>query len=116
MLKMNVADHLKRQGVEDVVRYLKGKGFAYHVINRVLMNKVLSINYDVLEKLCTVCGCTPNDLFVWTPDEKTTLAGDHPLHTLKPKEVIPTPVERIKKLPLHKLEKLKEFMDGLERE
>jgi hypothetical protein len=32
------------------------------------------------------------------------------------KPVVPSPVDRIKKLPVSKLEKLQEFMDKLEKE
>jgi len=41
---------------------------------------------------------------------------DHPLPTLKAKDEVVNRVDRIKKLSVSKLEKLKEFMDGLEKE
>ncbi len=116
MLKMNVAAFLQRRGIENPVKYLRERNMPYQVINKVLMNKTDGIKYKVLEKLCIECGCTPDELMTWIPDEGSPVGKDHPLQKLKPKQAEPSPVERIKKLPLHKMEKLKELLDGLEKE
>ena len=53
---------------------------------------------------------------LWEADDVIKPADDHPLQKLKPKPVVPSPVDRIKKLSVGKLEKLQEFMDKLEKE
>jgi DNA-binding Xre family transcriptional regulator len=115
MLKLNIETLLKSRGIDNASRYLVQKGMKYHTVNRLLTGKVVNVSYDTLEQLCVVCVCSLDDLFVW---HKTTegLPDDHPLYKLKPKEAVANPVDRIKGLSLKKLEKLREFMDGLEKE
>jgi DNA-binding Xre family transcriptional regulator len=115
MLKLNVSSLLRSRGIENAGRYLVQQGLAYHTANRLLTGKVESMTYETLEKLCLVCNCSPDELFVWVKDEGTTVAEDHPLQKLKPKVAMPSPVERIKKMSPAKLKKLQEFMDGLEK-
>ncbi len=116
MLKLNIAELLKGRGIDNPGRYLVEKGMAYHRVNRLLTGKTDSMSYPVLEELCRLCVCTPNELFVWEKDEAVAVADDHPLYALKPKVAVINPVDRVKNLPVSKLEKLKAFMDGLEKE
>ncbi|MBK6990930.1 MAG: helix-turn-helix transcriptional regulator [Chitinophagaceae bacterium] len=41
-------------------------GIPYHTVNWLLNHKLQNISYDMIEKLCFVCNCTPNELFVWS--------------------------------------------------
>lgn len=116
MLSLNVARLLQSRGIDNVSRYLVEKGMKYHTVNRLLSGKTDSLTYATIEQLCILCTCAPNELFVWRDNGSHALAKDHPLHTLKAKDEVVNPVERIKKLSVSKLEKLKEFMDGLEKE
>ena len=116
MLELNISGVLKSRGVDNASRYLVQKGMKYHTVNRLLTGKVDSMTYATLEQLCILCNCSPNDLFVWHSSEGANLREDHPLYKLKPKDEVVSPVERIKNLSLKKLEKLKDFMDGLEKE
>ena len=88
----------------------------YYAINRILTGKVDTITYATIEQFCLHCNCTPDDLFVWEPGDLINVADNHPLNKLKPKPVVPSPVDGTKKLPVNKLEKLQEFMDELEKE
>ena len=85
------------------------------VLARLVNNRSTIISYNTLKKLCLLCNCTPNDLFVWVPDKETTDADSKPLQKLKAKPRMPNPVERIKHLPLEKLQELQEFIDKLEK-
>ena len=116
MLKQNIASLLRTRGIEDASRYLVQQGMKYHTVNRILTGKVDTITYATIEQFCLHCNCTPDDLFVWEPGDLINVADNHPLNKLKPKPVVPSPVDRIKKLPVSKLVKLQEFMDELEKE
>jgi len=37
-------------------------GVSYNTLHRIKQNKVSSITFDVIEKICNNLGCTPNDL------------------------------------------------------
>ena len=116
MLKQNIASLLRTRGVEDASRYLVQQGMKYYAVNRILTGKVDTITYATIEQFCLHCNCTPDDLFVWEPGDLINVADNYPLNKLKPKPVVPSPVDRIKKLPVSKLVKLQEFMDELEKE
>ena len=116
MFLLNISELLKGRGIEQPAKFLMAHGLPYHTVNRLLTNKVQNVTYATIEKLCLVCTCTPDDLFVWRKDDATTVADDHPLHKLQPKVAVASPVDRIKKLPLAKLKKLQELLDGLEKE
>ena len=116
MIILNVTRLLKSRGIENVSRYLVEKGMKYHTVNRLLTGKTDSLSYATLEQLCLLCTCTPNELFVWTETNIDGVAKDHPLHKLKAKDEVVNPVERIKKLSVSKLEKLKGLLEELEKE
>jgi len=115
MLELNIPNLLKSRGVDNASRFLVKGGMKYHTVNRLLTGKVDSMTYATLEQLCILCNCTPDDLFVWKVDI-AGLPDDHPLYKLKPKDAVVNPVDRIKGLSPKKLEKLRELLDGLERE
>ncbi|HVT84728.1 MAG TPA: helix-turn-helix transcriptional regulator [Chitinophagaceae bacterium] len=115
MLKLNLISLLESRGVENPQRYLSGKGLPYYTVSRLVNNKLDKIPLATLEKLCMICNCTPDELFVWEPDAATTATADHPLQKLKAKPKKANPVDRIKKLPLEKIEQLQQFIDELEK-
>ncbi len=116
MLNLNVEALLKGRGIDNATKFLVAKGMTYQKANRLLKKKVDRIDYATMEQLCLDCNCTPDDLFVWVKDAAVSVPDDHALYKLKPKAAVVNPVERMKSLSVAKLEKLKEFMDGLERE
>lgn len=115
MLILNIISLLEAKGVVSPQQYLINAGISKHSVSRLVNNKTANISYDTLEKLCLVCKCTPDDLFVWVPDAATPDNNDNPLQKLKAKPKLGNPVERIKQLPLKKLQELQEFIDKLER-
>ncbi len=116
MLSLNVASLLKSRGIDNASKYLVQKGMKYHTVNRLLTGKTDSLTYATIEHLCILCTCTPNELFVWSEANIAGVAKDHPLHKLKAKDEVVNPVDRIKKLSVSKLEKLKGLLDELEKE
>lgn len=115
MLNFNLKALLESRGYGKPQTFLRTHGFSNYTISRIMNNKTVSITYDTLEKLCLLCQCTPDELFVWVPDEGKAVPPDHPIHKLKPKPKAPNPVERIKKLSPAKLEALQEMLDKLEK-
>ena len=116
MLYFQIQGFLKTRGIDDAQQFLSHNKMPYHQQNKILYNKVEVLNLSLLEKLCELCDCTPNDLLAWKPDEGHPLPSEHQLHKLAPKNPEPSPTDRIRKLPLHKLNKLKDMLDELEKE
>lgn len=116
MLILNVKALLQQQGHVYPQRHLVSHGFTQHTASRLLNNVTKTISYADLEKLCMLCRCTPDDLFVWEPGAGMENTEKNPLHKLRPKPNPHNPVESIKRLPLKKLQALQEFIEKLEKE
>ncbi len=114
MLEMNLKALLEGKGIENPQRYLVAGGLPYYTVSRLFNNKIQNVTYATLEKLCIICNCTIDELFVWTPGDGLADAKIA-LQKLKAKPAKPSPVERIKHLPVEKLEELQKFIDGLEK-
>lgn len=63
MLRLNVLPLLRAQGKPKYWLY-KQLGMSYQNFNRMVNNQTKSIRYEVIETLCQVLECTPNDLFI----------------------------------------------------
>ena len=74
MLRLKVVELLEQQGKTKYWLY-KQLGMSYQNFNRMANNKTKSIRYEMIETLCQVLECTPNDLFIIDfdqPEEKGT--------------------------------------------
>lgn len=66
MIKLNVDEILKQKGL---TRYKLFNALntippiSYTNFNNLLSNKIQSIKYEMIEKLCNILECEPNDLF-----------------------------------------------------
>ena len=65
---MNVLELLEKRGK---TKYWLNKqlGMSYTNFTRMVNNETQSIQYKNIEIMCLLLDCTPNDLFVLTPDE-----------------------------------------------
>ena len=63
MLRLNVLPLLRAQGKTKYWLY-KQLAMSYQNFNRMVNNQTKSIRYEVIETLCQVLECTPNDLFI----------------------------------------------------
>ena len=66
-MKINIKSILKSK--EKSVYWLaQNTGITYNHMLRICSHKTEGIRYDVLEKICQVLECTPNDIFQIEPD------------------------------------------------
>lgn len=63
MTRLAVLALLERQGKTKYWLY-KQLGMSYQNFNRMVNNETKSIRYEMIETLCQVLECTPDDLFV----------------------------------------------------
>lgn len=54
----------KRMRISEISRL---SGIPYSVVQRLYNDKVRSIDFENLDKLCMVLGCTPNELLEFIP-------------------------------------------------
>ena len=68
MIKLNVLELLEKR-VKTKYWLNKQLGMSYTNFTRMVNNETQSIQYKNIEIMCLLLDCTPNDLFVLTPDE-----------------------------------------------
>ena len=80
MIKLQIKELCELRGIKAPLTVLIKAGISQKVANDYLMGKKKQLLLSHIEKLCAVLRCTPNDLFIWTPDNA---AQDYPANTLQ---------------------------------
>ncbi len=62
MIKLRVAELLEEHKMTKYALY-KQLGMSYQNFNRMINNETRSIRYEMIETLCVIFDCKPNDLF-----------------------------------------------------
>ena len=68
MVTLDVLRLLEKKGKTKYWLY-KQLGMSYQNFNKMVQNETKSIRYDIIEALCQLLECTPNELFLFTEDE-----------------------------------------------
>jgi DNA-binding Xre family transcriptional regulator len=106
MLRLNLDRIFKVKGITKTNQYLiklgNSEGYASQLVN----GKSVSIRFDKLEMLCKAFNCTPNDLFDYSEDERSSLAAGHALHSISKSEAIGQVNKLLNDLPMEKIEEL----------
>jgi DNA-binding Xre family transcriptional regulator len=113
MLKLDLYRIFEDKGIENPNQFLKKNGLTAHTVSRLLNNKVSSISFKHLEKICLLLNCTLDDLFLWENEDKTGIYKDHSLQKLKRGRKRGNIVGKLKTLPSEKLSQVRDFIDGL---
>lgn len=64
MVKLRAAELLQKSGNSKYWLW-KQLGTSWQNMNKMLNNETKSIRYEVIETLCQIFECTPNDLFAF---------------------------------------------------
>ena len=113
MIKLNLLQALKSKGIENTNKFLHQCEIPYYTASKLLNNKVESINFKYLEKICLQLHCTIDDLFVWIPDTSNKSSENHPLYKLVEKPANETINQKIKQLPFDKIQQINNYIDEL---
>ena len=113
MLRFDLSHIMMHRGIDNPTRFLYKAGFTSSMASRLMSGQTESPNIRHISKLCRLLHCTPNDLYTYQPDGSGPLPADHPLQKLVRTETTATVAERLKTLPLEKLEALSQYIDML---
>ena len=69
MIKLNALELLKKKEKTKYWLY-KQLGMSYQNFNKMVNNETKSIQYEVVEKMCAILECTPNELLNYTEPNK----------------------------------------------
>ncbi|MCD9187051.1 MAG: helix-turn-helix transcriptional regulator [Pyrinomonadaceae bacterium] len=116
MLIFNPKRIFALRGVESASGMLARNGFLPSTATRFLQADTSLVKIRSIEKVCVLMNCTPNDLFEWKPDNKTVLAENHPLNTLKREGQMKNLRELLQDMPVEKLAEVENFVNNLKKE
>jgi len=83
MLEYNLQKIFKLRGISKPMGFLMKNGFTRATANSLAYRKQKTMKMHVMEKLCELFKCTPNDLMEWTPDSSEKDNAGHPLNGMK---------------------------------
>ncbi len=104
MIKYNFNRVFKARGIEKPFSYLAKAGFSQKFATKIKNDRVARLNMNVLEKLCILLRCTPNDLLEWIQEKDVQLDSAHPLQTLKRSEKVIDITKMLNSIPIEYLE------------
>ena len=67
MVKLNVLTLLEERHKTKYWLY-KQLGMSYQNFNNMIPNRTKSIKYEMIDALCQILECTPNELFIFTDE------------------------------------------------
>jgi DNA-binding Xre family transcriptional regulator len=114
MLIFDLAHVMENKGIENPTRLMLKAGFTRHTTHRLLYNKITTINYRSLEKLCVILNCTIDDLFTWKPDENLPEPEKLLLHKLTNRKSYRPIRAKLKNLSQEQLEQVGNFLQQME--
>lgn len=113
MLQYNFTKMFRLRGIEEPYYFLRKHGFSHNFTHRIANNKINSFSLEHLEKICTLLGCTPNDLLDWIPKKEDKQADKHPLSALR-KEINAVDLPALlREIPLNKMSELQTIMEKM---
>lgn len=68
MVKLNALALLEQKGKTKYWLY-KQLGMSYQNFNKMMNNETKSIRYDMIDAMCAIFDCTPNDLLLYEEDK-----------------------------------------------
>lgn len=114
MIYLDLPRICKEKGIESLSRYLSKHGFPYHTTGRLVRIEQQRISFDLMERLCKAFFCTPNDLLT-IDSSADELPETHPLRLLRRTELQANIAGKLQKLPVEKLEQVRQLIDSLEQ-
>lgn len=96
--------------------FLTKNGFIRSTSSKLINNQTWQVRFSLLERLCLVLNCTPNDLFEWRPDENQVVGEDTALKALIRDKNEVAISQIVKELPIEKLERAREMLAQLKDE
>ncbi len=68
MIKLNALALLEEQGQTKYWLW-KQLGMSYQNFNKMINNETKSIQYEMLDAMCAIFHCTPNELLIYEEDK-----------------------------------------------
>jgi DNA-binding Xre family transcriptional regulator len=116
MIYLNLKNILEAKGIDKPNQYLFQNGISRHNAHRLLNHATASISFKLIEKLCLILNCTPNELFTWSNAAKIPNLDKHAIQTIKYKGSSGNINQVLQQLPVNKLNELRNLVDNLTKD
>ena len=114
MLQFRIRFLLESKGIVKPYNFLIKNGFTPNVATRCLQGKIMVLKLSQITRLCTILGCTPNDLLEWVPQTNVSrLPETHPLHTLVRNDKPFNIIDQINHLTLDQIKEVEQLIDTM---
>ena len=85
MLYTKINKLFELRGIRKPKDFLIQNGFSKNSAYNISRMRFTHLRLEVVEKLCLILSCTPNDLLEWKPSANSSIPENHPLYALAPK-------------------------------
>lgn len=111
MLQFNFDRVFKARGIEKPYTFLEKAGFSSNLATKIYNNKVKRLDFRVMERLCLLLNCTPNDMMEWVPEKNTNVPANPALHLLEKPEKEIDFAQKLNAIPLGKITDISNLID-----
>ena len=116
MIYLNLNNILQAKGIDKPNQYLFQNGISRHNAHRLLNHVTDSISFKLIEKLCLILNCTPNELFTWSNTSKIPHLDKHAIQTIKYEGSSGNINQALQQLPVNKLNELRNLINNLSKD
>ncbi len=111
MLSYNISRVIKARGIIRPFAYLSKSGFSVNMASNIKNDALSRVDLAVVEKLCLLLHCSPNDLFQWTPSGEMIDDTEHPLNEIRRNEKALDIAKTLSSIPLKKLDEIEALIE-----
>lgn len=110
MIQYNFKRIFKARGIDKEFSYLTKAGFSVSFASKVKNNKISRLDLRMIERLCLLFRCTPNDLMEWTPDIDNEIDKEHPIYQIRKSEKIVDITRTLNSVPIGQLDEIEQLI------
>ena len=110
MITYNFDRLFKARGINKPFSFLKRAGLSDSFASRVKNNRVSRLDLKMIERLCLLLRCSPNDIMEWVPDNETEVDKDHPINAIRKSDKVIDITKTLNSVPLDKLDDIEELI------
>jgi DNA-binding Xre family transcriptional regulator len=111
MMVYNFDRIFRARGIYMPFAFLRKHGFSDSFASKAKNGRVSRLNLDIIERLCIVLRCTPNDLMEWAPDSKNEVDHDHPINLIRKSDKEVDITKTLSSVPLGQLDEVDELIN-----
>lgn len=111
MIIYNLGRLYRARGIGNPSSFLRKHGFSNGTAGKLSKDRVKGVHVSIMEKLCEILVCTPNELMEWIPDKDSNIPSGHPLHSIRKRNDV-NMTNILKSVPIEAIERMQQFIES----